>query len=217
MKTTLAIDTHNAEGSVALQKSGSWLEEATMPDKLRHSEWLLPSIGDMLACRDIAIARLDEIYLTIGPGSFTGLRVSAGVAQGLAVAHSIPVFTVSSLAFLSWCAMKQHDLGEGTVVHIALDARMGDVYHGVYQVKKNGLVNVAKDELVSKPSLVEGARPEVVRVGDGWPEVSVLEVEPRARYLADMSDLAERKQPWEVQPVYLRENILWEKWQKKSG
>lgn len=96
----------------------------------RHGELVLPMFGRLLASAGISIAQLDAVAFGAGPGSFTGLRIACGVAQGLAFAHGLPVIGIPTLEALA------EESGAARVV-ACLDARMHEVYYSA--IEKDGL------------------------------------------------------------------------------
>jgi len=94
-----------------------------------HSERVLPMLDRLLAAAGISIAQLDAVAFGAGPGSFTGLRIACGVAQGLAFARGLPVIGISTLEALA------EESGETRVV-ACLDARMREVYYSA--IEKTG-------------------------------------------------------------------------------
>jgi len=120
----LAIETSTELGSIALWHAGELLRRAC-PIGVAHSETLLPLIRATLHAAGLRFADLNAIAFAAGPGSFTGLRVACGVAQGLAVAHQLPVVPVGTLE-----AMALSSAGRRVIV--MLDARMGEVYYACY-------------------------------------------------------------------------------------
>jgi tRNA threonylcarbamoyladenosine biosynthesis protein TsaB len=117
----LAIETSTESGSIALWCDGDLLRRSC-PAGVAHSQTLLPLLGEALQEAGLGHGDLHGIAFAAGPGSFTGLRIACGVAQGLAVAHALPVIAVGTLE-----AMALASGGERVIV--LLDARMGEVYH----------------------------------------------------------------------------------------
>jgi len=124
---------------------------------------LLGQVGELLSGNDISLQDLDAIVWGRGPGMFTGLRIGAGIVQGLAYAANRPVVCVSSLAVLA-----QAHCHEPFNIVAAIDARMGQVYWATYRAG-NSIVESVHDERVSDPGnlgdWVEGA---CIGVGSGW-------------------------------------------------
>lgn len=125
----LAIDASTETCAVALGDGRHW-EERSVAAGRRHSELLLPMIGGLLADAGLALASLDGIAFGAGPGSFTGLRIACGIAQGLALGARLPLLGISSLEALAETA-RQRD-GAAQVI-AALDARMQEVYIAAYR------------------------------------------------------------------------------------
>jgi len=92
----------------------------------RHSELLLPMTDALLTARNLRLQDLDGIAFGAGPGSFTGLRIACGIAQGLAFGADLPVLGVGTLLALAEAA------GAARAV-CCLDARMGQIYHAAYE------------------------------------------------------------------------------------
>jgi len=120
----LAIETSTSSGSVALWDNGESLYR-NCPSEQTHSQTLLPLLQQLLSEADITFGALKGVAFGSGPGAFTGLRIASGMAQGIAVAHDLPVFPICTLAALAW--------GSGADKVLAmLDARMGEAYVGRY-------------------------------------------------------------------------------------
>ena len=120
----LAIETSTELGSIAVWKDGELLRRAC-PATLPHSATLLPLISATLREAGLGFADLHGIAFAAGPGSFTGLRVACGVAQGLAVALDLPVIAVGTLDAMALASGSER-------VIVMLDARMGEVYYGLF-------------------------------------------------------------------------------------
>lgn len=124
----LALETATQVTSVAVLRDGEVAAELHQPEAVIHSERLLPAIDRVLAQAGIGIAEIEAFALSIGPGSFTGLRIGLATVKGLALGDLRPVAPVSTLAGLAAGA------GEGgEPVAVLLDARRGQVYAGAYR------------------------------------------------------------------------------------
>jgi len=124
----LAVDTATEACSAALAWEGEIIERYDVIGR-GHAERLLPMVQEVLAEAGVALAALDAIAFGRGPGSFTGLRIGAGVTQGLAFGADLPVVPVSDLAALAARAATQRN---ERYVLACLDARMAQVYWAAF-------------------------------------------------------------------------------------
>ena len=125
----LAFDTSTQWLSVACGEGNVWATRAEMAGQA-HSERLLPLIDAVLAEATWSLADLDAIAFGAGPGSFTGVRIACGVAQGLALGAGLPLVAVPTLEALAHAAWRTHG---ATKVFACLDARMREVYVAAYE------------------------------------------------------------------------------------
>lgn len=166
----LSLDTSSENGSCALSIEGQLLL-GDCPAGRSHSETLLPLIGELLAKAGIRLAELDGIAFGAGPGAFTGLRVACGIAQGLAVAHDLPVLPVNSLAAMAWAATTR----PGERVLTLLDARMGEVYWGRFERLAEGLQVLSEAEVCPPALLPELNEADWIVCGNGlsaYPDIA---------------------------------------------
>jgi tRNA threonylcarbamoyladenosine biosynthesis protein TsaB len=123
----LAIDTATSHGGVAIGRAGEVLAEVVISQTARHSELLLSAIDFALHAAGIDRTELGGVVVGAGPGSFTGVRIAAATARGIAAALDVPLHAYSSLAALAAAA------GRGASPVCAMfDARRGEVYAGCY-------------------------------------------------------------------------------------
>jgi len=139
----LAIDTATSTCSVALATADR-VDQLERDVGQRHSEHLLSMIDEVLAVRSTSLGECDAIAFGAGPGSFTGLRIACGVAQGLAYGIDRPVIPIGSLAAVALDVLARYP-GLRTIL-VAQDARMGEVYWAVY---RSATDRVAPIELVA--------------------------------------------------------------------
>lgn len=141
----IAIETSTDACSAALYLDGEIRSRFESAPR-RHAARILPMVDELLGEAGLALNGLDAVAFGRGPGAFTGLRIAAGVAQGLAFAAGLPVVPVSTLA-----ALAQQLMPEQAKVIAALDARMGEVYWGVYERDDSGLAHLVGRESVVAP------------------------------------------------------------------
>jgi len=148
-----AFETSTDWCSVALWRDGELcaVEERAAS---RHGELALPMLERLLAAARLRAADLDAVAFGAGPGSFTGLRIACGLAQGLALARGLPVLGVSSLEAMA------EECGAPRVV-ACLDARMGEVYYSA--LEKRG---ARWEEVVGAQCVAPAAAPRPP--GEGW-------------------------------------------------
>ena len=173
MSKILAIDTSNALCSAALSID-SRITLRFSDQERQHARRLLPMIAELLAEQNQQLTALDVIAIVSGPGSFTGLRIGAGVAQGLAFGSGVPVVGVSALEII---AMKAHRLyGESNLL-VCMRARDDEVYSGAYCIRDRRAV-LQRREIVGAPQdqHFSGIDNNIAwfGVGDGWCYVDEL-------------------------------------------
>ncbi|MEC9363253.1 MAG: tRNA (adenosine(37)-N6)-threonylcarbamoyltransferase complex dimerization subunit type 1 TsaB [Pseudomonadota bacterium] len=160
----LAIDTATEACSVALLADGQVLADHVVAGR-SHTERLMPMVHALMAQAGLAFAQLDGYVCGVGPGSFAGVRIGVGYVKGLALAHDRPVMPVSSLAALALPALRD---GAQRVL-AAIDARLDEVYFGVFSAGDDGLPRALQPETVCAPQ----AAPRLDAgpwhaVGSGW-------------------------------------------------
>lgn len=124
----LGIDSSGHTASVALYADGVVLSEYSNNIGLTHSQTLLPMVAEIFSRTGHTVDELDAIAVSAGPGSFTGLRIGAATAKGLALGYDIPLLEVSTLEGL---AMNVRDM-DAVYVHPIMDARRSQVYTATF-------------------------------------------------------------------------------------
>jgi tRNA threonylcarbamoyladenosine biosynthesis protein TsaB len=149
----LAFDSSSEQLSCALWQDGHTVEEDCHAGQ-RHSDLLLPLIDALLKHTALRLRELDGIAFGAGPGSFTGLRVACGVAQGLAFGARLPVIGIPTLLALA------QGVSASRVI-ACLDARMDEIYYAAYEKI------AAEWRTVNEPALLRAdAVPELA--DSGW-------------------------------------------------
>ncbi|HSH57694.1 MAG TPA: tRNA (adenosine(37)-N6)-threonylcarbamoyltransferase complex dimerization subunit type 1 TsaB [Halomonas sp.] len=232
MSTLLALDASSSACSAALLRRRSGADDELISrfalTPREHTRRLLPMVDEVLTEAGVRPDELDAVAYGHGPGSFTGLRIAAGAAQGLAYGLDRPLIGVSTLAALALGAYRRYQFRR---VVTALDARMGEIYVAAWQCVE-GLPESLLDEAVMAPErlclpVMEGDQ-GWVGVGSGWSlsermpaqvqagvrrQLPEMEADAADMALLAMQELeAGRGQPAHLaQPVYLRNEVAWKK------
>jgi tRNA threonylcarbamoyladenosine biosynthesis protein TsaB len=164
--TLLAIDTTTDLCSVALSLGGQIYSRKVAAPR-EHAQRILSLADGLLAAAGVSLAQLDGIAYGCGPGSFTGIRIATGIAQGLAFGVGVPVVPISTLRAMAWVTAQQF---EADHVMAALDARQREVYWGLYTRDKKQLMKLQGEEGVFPPEQVPLPKQVMhwVGAGPGW-------------------------------------------------
>ncbi len=159
----LASDTSTKTASVALLRDRTIVAESFINIGKNHGETLLPEIMDLLSSGNTTLDEIDLFAVTIGPGSFTGLRVGASTVKGLAFATGRPVVGVSTLETLA------SNLSNSLIaICPMLDARKGEVYTALYRPEKADFPKeIVSEEVMDPGEFLEGVDEDVIFLGDG--------------------------------------------------
>jgi len=157
----LGIETSGKTCSVAVSKDDNILGEFFINNGLTHSETLMPMIDTCLKTLNIDISEIKKIALSVGPGSFTGLRIGASIAIALSQALKIKIIEVSTLEVLAYNLINSNKL----VVPI-MDARRGQVYTAGF---KNGIKIIEEQNILFEELLeqIKQTEEEAIFLGDG--------------------------------------------------
>lgn len=130
----LALDTATLVSSVALATGDTLLAELTLQTRKTHSERLMPHVEMILALAEADRQAIEAVAVSIGPGSFTGLRIGLATAKALAYARQVPLIGVPTLEALAFgCA------APGAILASTMDAQKGNIYLAVYRCQPEGL------------------------------------------------------------------------------
>ena len=208
----LALETAVDPGSVALWLDGVVLAR-TCPADLSNSAALLPVAEALLRAQGLGFADLEGVVFGAGPGSFTGLRVACGVAQGLAVARDLPLLGIGSLEAMAAAS-------GGARVLVALDARMGEVYFGAFvDGQQIGEIGVFAPEAVPVPessgwlacgnglAAYPALRERLAACVDTWKPEVMPHAEAVLRLAAPRLESGERVEPADAVPFYVRDKV----------
>lgn len=215
----LALDTSTEYLSLALLLDGQRYSRDLHAGQT-HSQRILPLLRELLDEAGIDLPQLQGIAFGTGPGSFTGLRIGCGVAQGLAFGAGLPVVAVSTLQALA------QEVAAPRVI-ACLDARMGEVYHAAYQRGADGWQELSAPGLY-RPDAVPALPGEGWAVaGSGWsayaealqkayagqlvPQAAPVPQYPRALAIADLAApllaAGQGRPAAEAAPLYIRNKV----------
>ncbi len=222
MNTILAIDTSTEACSVALLYQNEITHNFLISER-DHTKQVLRMIDELLATSACNLSQIDAIAFGQGPGSFTGVRIGIGVAQGIALGLAKPMIGVSTLMTL---AQGVYRTLQATDVVAAIDARMNEVYLGQYHYQQGTWQAVIPECVINPTDVVEKVSLEdetYYFAGTGWqtyPDM-VAGIKPSEVALPHAQDLIViANQKWqnnevvdvsEAEPIYLRNEVTWKK------
>ena len=158
----LAVDTATKSCSVAVGNGESLLAELTTVNDQTHSKHLLDMINTVVAAARLTLSDLEGFAVTVGPGSFTGLRIGISTIKGLALATRKPVVGVSSLDVLARQCIQSEFL-----ICPLLDARKKEVYHARYRYADGCMEKVSQESASSPIDALSGIQIPCIFVGSG--------------------------------------------------
>ena len=175
----LAIDTSFEACSAALLTQGRVLQQYVFAPR-QHAQLILPMIEALLDQSSLKLENLDALAFAAGPGSFTGIRIAASVIQGLAFAVNLPVVAVSTLQTMAQQAWNQY---QAEKVIVGVDARMGEVYWGVYQLDSDRIMQpISQDALCRPEEMIAPTSMGYIFLGDAWFNYSAA-IQPKLRHV----------------------------------
>ena len=233
--TILAMDTATMVSSVAVATKERVLAELTAETRYTHSETLVVNIEEVMCLADVKREELSAVAVSLGPGSFTGLRIGLATAKAISYALSIPLVGVPTLEILAAAFPSP-----GAVVAPLIDAQKGNAYFALYRSTEQGLV-CEKEVAVASPQEIAATIAEikspVMIAGDFARKLATKGIEfpknaciapithimPRAALVAARAvvrlENGEGKSPMELEPIYVRRSeaeVLWEKRHKEE-
>ncbi|HEY2663619.1 MAG TPA: tRNA (adenosine(37)-N6)-threonylcarbamoyltransferase complex dimerization subunit type 1 TsaB [Candidatus Binataceae bacterium] len=193
----LGIDTGTPVAALGIAGGGRLSAWTPARMSTSHGSSLPKAIDELLAVAKLSFEQLAGIALGLGPGSFTGLRIGAAYAKGLAYASGLPIVGVPSLDAMAACAMANIETRVGATICPILDARRGEVYSALYRVTDDGLEKITCDRVVKLADQRVGLAVEPILVGEGVGGFSSRLIDEIGgwRKLVDLSRFGSRG-PW---------------------
>lgn len=205
----LAIDTTTMISSCTILEDDQIIGDYSVNQEKTHSEALLPMIQELLYRLGMSIQDIDLYAVTVGPGSFTGIRIGMTTAKTLAQVNDKPLVGVSTLRALALGVFSDR------VVVPLIDARGKRVYYGVYQTVQGKLQTLKEDAMCKINELGEilSAYQNPIFVGDGvshyrkeLQEISMDPALPHFNYAIGKNIAVLAKQDFEEQPMIGNKN-----------
>lgn len=219
MTSVLAIETSTPACSVAL-RIGDTVTSRYCEEPRSHTRLIMSMVDDVLNEAGVKARQLSGLAVSVGPGSFTGLRIGFATVQGLAFGLDLPVVPISTLQVMVLTAARKYSLSDGMAVMPVLDARMGEFNCGCYRLQ-NGSVPIAmmEDQLLSADQVLQAFNQ--CEPGALVGEVAQFQEPISFEVYPDALDLSEMALPMltqglgqsidAIELVYLRGNDAWQK------
>ena len=211
----LALETANEQCSVSIVNDTQELFFQLDERAKAQTQTILPMIEQGFAQTETATADLTAVAFSRGPGSFSGVRINAAVAQALAWSHDLPVIPVSTLQALAQAAYRLAGLSAVTAV---LDARMNEVYIASFQLDAEGIMQpVSEEQLLGYSNAAAVAQSPLVGSGSTLlqqEQTQYKDLSATAQDIATIARVLAQREAWVsaeyALPVYLRDNA-WKK------
>lgn len=216
MSRALAIETSGRIGSVALAEDGRVLAESQFPHGLQHAAEIIPMIDGLCRAQKWLPGELEELYVSAGPGSFTGLRIGITLAKTMAMATGLRLVAVPTVRVLV-----ENAPVEARHVIIVLDAKREQIFTARFEREGDGWIEQEGAHLDSLTAMIERSPRPVHLLGEGIPyhrkfipgdESAIVTAEESWRARAGVvamlgKRLAERgefAEPDQLTPIYIR-------------
>lgn len=224
----LAIETATIVSGVALADEGKLLAEVTAAAKMTHSETLQPHVKQVMEMTRVKREDIGALAVSLGPGSFTGLRIGLAAAKGMAYAWNVPIVGVSTLE-----AMAMNFPVPGIVIAPLIDAQKGNAYMACYEYEDGSVKEIQAVEVLPLDEVITRCKEmgkQVIICGDMVKKLAGKElpqnvtvapfthVLPRAATIAALAQnrlaKGETDNVMDLEPFYIRRSeaeVLWEK------
>ncbi|RTZ16441.1 tRNA (adenosine(37)-N6)-threonylcarbamoyltransferase complex dimerization subunit type 1 TsaB [Vibrio aquaticus] len=223
----LALDTATENCSVALLVDDNVYVRSEVAPR-DHTKKILPMVDEVLKEAGVTLAEVDALAFGRGPGSFTGVRIGIGIAQGLAFGADLPMIGISTLEAMAQGTYRKHGVSH---VACAIDARMSEVYWGRFSRQEDGTWTQTDAECVTPPQAAadnsQADEQTWFTAGTGWDAYS--EQLAQVKFATEKSDIlfpdaedivqlakfelakGNTVEAEEASPVYLRDTVAWKK------
>ncbi len=167
----MAFDSTAKRASVAVTEDDRLLGEFSVDNGLTHSELLLPMAEDILRALKLSFSDIELYATSVGPGSFTGVRIGVSLIKGLAFGKDVPCSDVSTLE-----ALAENLRGISGIILPCMDARRNETYAAIFKSEGGELTRLSEDSAMSVKALAELLKEyegeSIYLVGDGYEPVT---------------------------------------------
>ena len=218
MATILQIETATPICSIAIGLDGKCLAFKEIKKENSHSSLVTVMIDELLKQENITPSQLDAIAISMGPGSYTGLRIGASVAKGMCYALGIPLIAISTLKAMAWGIREAHGNKPNTLYCPMIEARRMEVYASVYDSEMNTIL-ADTAIILDNQSFVDLLQEKtIIFAGDGSIKAKTqitntnarfIETEASAQWMCELSENAYHENAFAntayFAPFYLKE------------
>jgi tRNA threonylcarbamoyladenosine biosynthesis protein TsaB len=201
----LAIETTGAKPSVALIRENEDAVVIFTEEELNHLQNLIPMTDELLGKTGIKLSEITAIAVSVGPGSFTGIRIGISTARALAQVNNLQIIPVPTLLAMAYSSK---DYQNGDIICPMIDARRGQVYGGAFNWEQGKLVEIIECKCIMKVELIE-----VLNNYSKLSGVKVLFIEEEIKSAQLIGELAFEiykkegaKNLYEIHPDYMRQS-----------
>ncbi|WP_447968087.1 tRNA (adenosine(37)-N6)-threonylcarbamoyltransferase complex dimerization subunit type 1 TsaB [Nitrospira sp. M1] len=159
----LAVETATSQQSVAALEDAEVLGSQSLDAQGSHTRRLIPTIDELLKSLQLKLVDFSGLAVSIGPGSFTGLRAGLAAMAGFRVALNLPLVAVPTLEAMAWNLRTDHRL-----LYPMIKARANEVYWAGFQWEMGELKRVSDDQVGSIESLLQSLKEPALGFGEGW-------------------------------------------------
>ncbi len=180
----LSLESTAAMASAALWRDGRLCAQYTLQSGNTHSTTLLPMAEEILSAATLSPADVDLFACTVGPGSFTGVRIGAATVKGLAFGTGKPCVGVSSVEALAW---GMRDVNG--IVCPLISARRTQYYSALFRIRGGEVTRLTEDDIVldaDLPSVLAAYDEPVWLCGDGYTAAWRQELHPRLQFTPEI-------------------------------
>ena len=216
MTNILAIDTSSEACSIAIYANGK-IKKFHEVSSIKHSERTLSIVDELLIDSKIEIGELDLIACGVGPGSFTGIRLSCSIAQGLAYSLELPVVAISSMLSMAYQLNKSENLNK---ICCLVNAHMNQIYVGRYEFSSGKITESSEKVVTVSDFSLKGLCLDTTFafLGDGCELINIKPfsvIYPDAKSILELAHLEFKQgkqiKPEELKPIYLSGEEHWSK------